>query len=354
MRVAYLNQDRGIGPGRKKGAAVHVDSMQEAFRALGCEVVALEAKSDEAAGAALEAEHARRPLELLYERYALGAAAGGAFARAHGVPHVLEVNAPLLEEEARHRGGTLDAQARAREAELLATPTRVFAVSREVADWVVAQGVPRARVSVHANAVDAERFRPRRDERVRRELGIAAGTFVIGFHGRLRPWHGFERIARAVRALVDQGLAVHVLTVGEGEYAQELAAQGLGAHSTCLQWLPHAEVAQVVAAFDALPLGYGADAPFYFSPLKLLEAMACGAVAIVPDLGDLPELVERGRAGLVYRAGSVEELARALERIVRDGQLRARLGARAVEIAADHSWTAIARAALEVREGAAR
>jgi glycosyltransferase involved in cell wall biosynthesis len=354
VRVAYLNQDRGIGPGRRKGAAVHVESMQEAFRALGCEVLALEAKSEEAARAALEAAHAQAPLDLLYERYALGASAGGAFARARGVPHVLEVNAPLLEEEARHRGGTLDAATRAREARLLAAPARVFAVSREVADWVVAQGVPSERVCVHANAVDAQRFRPRDDERVRESLAIAPETFVVGFHGRLRPWHGFERIARAVRALVDEGLGVRVLTVGEGEYAQALAAAGLDAHATCLPWLPHAEVARMVAAFDALPLAYGSDAPFYFSPLKLLEAMACGVAPVVPDLGELPRLVEHGRAGLVYRAGAVDELTRALALLARDGALRARLGARAVEVAAGHSWVAIARAALDAAGSAAR
>lgn len=354
MRVAYLNQDRGIAPGRKKGAAMHVEAMQEAFRALGCEVAAVEAKTDEAARAALEALHTERPLDLLYERYALGAATGGAFARARGVAHVLEVNAPLLEEEALHRGGTLDSAARAREAALLAAPARVFAVSREVADWVEAQGVPRARVHVHANAVDARRFRPRRDEGLRARLGIAPGAFVIGFHGRLRPWHGFERIAEAARTLLDHGLPVHVLTVGEGEYAERLAERGLTQRSTCLEWLPQAEVAGVVAAFDALPLGYAADAPFYFSPLKLLEAMACGAVAVVPDLGELPALVEHGSAGLVYRAGSSADLARALALPARDRELRARLGARAVEVAAGRSWTAIARAALDVVESPAR
>ena len=107
MRVAYLNQDRGIGPGRKKGASVHVESMQAAFRALGCEVVSVEAKSNESALGALEGHHAKRPIALLYERYALAATAGSAFAQAHAVPHVLEVNAPLAEEEARHRGGVL-------------------------------------------------------------------------------------------------------------------------------------------------------------------------------------------------------------------------------------------------------
>ena len=85
---------------------------------LGAEVVPVEAKSNESALGALEGHHAKRPIALLYERYALAATAGSAFAQAHAVPHVLEVNAPLAEEEARHRGGALDADVRAREARL--------------------------------------------------------------------------------------------------------------------------------------------------------------------------------------------------------------------------------------------
>jgi glycosyltransferase involved in cell wall biosynthesis len=341
-----LNQDRGIAPGRKKGAVVHVEAMQEAFRALGCEVLPVEAKDSDAARAQLEALHARAPIDLLYERYALAAAAGGEFARARNVAHVLEVNSPLLEEDALHRGGTFDVAARAKESAVLAAPARVFAVSREVADYVVDQGVPRERVEVHPNAVDTHRFRPLPRAGVRAELGVPEQAFVVGFHGRLRPWHGFERIADAVAGLVERDLPLHVLTVGEGDDAERLAARGLEARATCLAWRPHAEVARVVAAFDVLPLGYGADAPFYYSPLKLLEAMACEVVPVVPDLGELPALVEHGAAGVVYRAGSTAALTEALAGLALDTPMRARLAARAAAIAAGRSWLTTARAAL--------
>jgi glycosyltransferase involved in cell wall biosynthesis len=122
----------------------------------------------------------------------------------------------------------------------------------------------------------------------------------------------------------------------------------MAARSTCLGWIAHEQMPRMVACFDALPLAYSADAPFYFSPLKLLEAMACGVVPVVPDLGELPELVEHGAAGLVYPAGSIEALAGALERLAGEPALKARLGARAVERARLKSWTAIARDALDL------
>jgi glycosyltransferase involved in cell wall biosynthesis len=339
VRVVYVNADPGIAPGRKKGAAVHVAAMQQAFRALGCEVEALEEKDPERLTAALEALRASGPVDLVYERYALGAAVAGAFTRRHGVPHVLEVNAPLLEEAARHRGADSDEAARAREAAVLGAVDHVFAVSLAVAEHVAALGVPRERIHVHPNAVDAERFRPRPGEEARRELGLPLGAFVLGFHGRLRPWHGFERVAEAARRLVERGRDVHVLTVGEVDYSEVLTEAELQRSSTCLPWVAHEEVPRRVACFDALPLAYGPDAPFYFSPLKLLEGMACGVVPVVPDLGELPELVERGAAGLVYPAGSVDGLVEALELLIGDEDRRARLAARAVDVARGRSWT---------------
>jgi glycosyltransferase involved in cell wall biosynthesis len=322
--------------------------MQQAFRALGCEVEALEEKQGGRAEAALEALHAERPIELVYERYALGASAAGRFSRRFGVPHVLEVNSPLVEEAARHRGARIDDETREREAAVLAGSDHVFAVSAAVAEHVAELGVARDRIHVHPNAVDAERFRPHLSDEVRGELGLPTTAFLLGFHGRLRPWHGFERVAEAARRLIDRGCDVHVLTVGEGDFAGELARAGLERRSTCVPWVAHDQVARFVACFDALPLAYGADAPFYFSPLKLLEAMACAAVPVVPALGELPELVEQGAAGLVYPAGSTPGLVEALDRLIHDVDLRARLGARAVELARGRSWTAIARVALDL------
>jgi glycosyltransferase involved in cell wall biosynthesis len=348
VRVVYVNQDPGIGPERKKGAAVHVAAIQQAFRALGCDVTALEEKDGARAETALEVLHGERPIDLVYERYALGAAAAGRFARRRGVPHLLEMNSPLVEEAALHRGALVDGEMRAREAAILSAADLVFAVSVGVAAHAIELGVPRERVRIHPNAVDAERFRPRPSMATRRELGIPHDAFVIGFHGRLRPWHGFERIASAAAQLAERGRAVHVLTIGEGDFAGAIADAGLTERSTSLAWIPHDEMPRLVACFDALPLAYDAGVRFYFSPLKLLEAMACGAVPVVPDLGELPELVGRGSAGMVYDAGSTRALTDALDRIVLDSELRARLGQAAVQLAGRRSWTAIARDALEL------
>src|SRR5262249_16377638 len=66
--------------------------------------------------------------------------------------------------------------------------------------------------------------------------------------------------------------------------------------------------------------------PFYFSPLKLFEYMACGAPVVAPRLGQIAEVVRDGETGLLYPPGELDGLVGACERLLSDPALRRRLG----------------------------
>ncbi len=351
MRVAHVNADLGIGPGAKKGAAVHVEAMRRAFTRLGAEVLALDFH-DAGVRTRLDSLQALRPIDLVYERYALGAYAGGEFARQGGLPYVLEVNSPLLDEEARHRPGQRTPHDPAREREQFAGAARVLCVSNDVMHYALARGADPLRTVVQPNAVDPELFRPRAiDDSLRAEL-VPHGRVAIGFHGRLRPWHGFDRLAATFARLVERGLPVHLLILGEGDFDQHLALhldpRAAADRVTRLGWMPHDEAAHVVACTDVLPLCYAPGEPCYFSPLKLLEAMACAAVPVVPALGDLPREVEHGVDGIVYDPRDPRALEGALTTLVLDGDLRKRLGLAARGRAETRTWTGLAAGLLSL------
>ena len=356
MLVASVNQDPGIRPGGRKGAAVHVESMRRAFRAAGAQVAELDDKGSECLEARLTEVLAQRGGEaLVYERYALGCVTASRVAARADVPHVLEVNAPLIEEAARFRAPVDAERLRRLEHEVFARARAILAVSDGVAESVRAHGLPAGRVLVRPNAVDGERFRPTRSPCLPAGVVIPPSDFVLGFHGRLRSWHGFPRLVGAFRRLLDQSLAVHLLLIGEGDWAGGLAdcerssaAPLPPGHVTVLGWRPQDELASIVARYDALALTYEAEVPCYFSPLKLLEAMAVGAVPVVPDLGDLPRIVRHEETGLVYPAGDEVALAGQLERLVRGTELRQRLGLAAAQAARSRSWTSIAREVLAI------
>jgi glycosyltransferase involved in cell wall biosynthesis len=263
---------------------------------------------------------------------------------------VLEVNAPLWDEATAHRGRSISDGDLERERFVLQSAARVACVSSAVARYVASRGVGAERIAVRPNGVDARRFVPRAEScALRDRLGLD-GRFVLGFHGRLRPWHRFDALVDAAAALVARGRAVHVLAIGEGEFERELERLPRDAR-TWIPWLAHDEVAAHVACYDALALTYrGADC--YFSPLKLLEAMACGAVAVVPRAGDLETIVEHEFNGLTYAAGDADALLVELERAIDDRELCARLAREGRRTAEQRSWTSIAAEVLDLARGA--
>src|SRR6185503_7748943 len=136
MRVAYVNADPGVPAFGAKGCSVHVQEILRAMVLCGAEVELFTRRTggDPPADLAAIPVHGFSPLpaedtgareraaltaneeiaqrlavgsfDLIYERYSLWSYAGMEFARHTGVPGVLEVNAPLIEEQSAHRSLT--------------------------------------------------------------------------------------------------------------------------------------------------------------------------------------------------------------------------------------------------------
>ena len=349
MRVVCLNQDSGIQPHRKKGAAVHLKEMRRSFKALGADVVPIDVGDPKEAHQALEAAWKEKPFDCIYERYALGAEIGSELARARRIPHVLEVNTPLIQEETRWRGPVAP-EVQDLEHRVFKNAKFIVCVSKEVADYVRAHDIEEERVGVFPNGVDHRRFRPRdKDDSLRAEL-IPEGRFVLGFHGRLRGWHGFERLVDSTCRMLAQGLPLHLLLVGEGDFEKVLEGKVDPDRYTRAPWVDHDEVPRYVACLDGLGLTYPPDAPCYFSPLKLAEAMASGVVPIVPDIGDLTKVVHHEENGLVFAADDLSGFERCVRLLVENEDQRRLLARGAVESAAAMSWDRIAQRVLETLE----
>lgn len=99
---------------------------------------------------------------------------------------------------------------------------------------------------------------------------------------------------------------------------------------------------------EELPLWYNAAAvlavPSAYEGFgfPVVEAMACGTPVITSDTSSLAEIA--GEVSVVAGPGSVEELERALERVLDDAELRGRLIAAGLERAATFSWSRAAEA----------
>ncbi len=82
--------------------------------------------------------------------------------------------------------------------------------------------------------------------------------------------------------------------------------------------------------------------------MAALEAQACGTPVIASQVGGLPYAVQDGASGLLVEPGQPTALAGALEELLDDANLRARLGRQAAIRAEEFGWRAITDNILEV------
>src|SRR6185369_16003209 len=181
---------------------------------------------------------------------------------------------------------------------------RIFVVSDVERRNLEARGVAAEKIVVNPNGVDVERFRPGvGGVGARSELGIGADEVVAGFVGTFGPWHGVEKLAEAIK-LIPAG---RFLLVGSGSLQVEVA--------------------------------------------KRLEAeVASGRVIFTGAAGHerVPGLLVDCETALLVEPGNVEELRRAIVRLIDNGEMRRSLGVKAREVAEkEYTWTHNAQRVLD-------
>jgi glycosyltransferase involved in cell wall biosynthesis len=363
MRIAYLSTDPGVPYGGAKGASVHVAELVDALAGEGAHVLALVSSvardatppapgatveplpgpgkgssaaerlaADAGLGDWIERRLASFGADALYERLALHSGAGSRAATRLGIPHLVELNAPLVDEARRYRRlEEPDAAARL-EREVFTGADRVLAVSSPLTAHALRLGA--RRVEVFPNAVAIERYPPRS------RRGRAKPVAV--FTGRVRPWHGIETVAAAWRLLGDAA-PVLVVAGDPGEARQRLEDAGADLRGP----IPHGQVPALLAEADIGLAPYAPDAPDYFSPLKLFEYMAAGLAVVAGELPATRRLVSGEQAVLVPR-GDPEALAAAVAALAGDAPRRERMGSAARELVAGaHTWRHRARRVME-------
>jgi glycosyltransferase involved in cell wall biosynthesis len=372
MRLLYLSSDPGVPVLGHKGASVHVRELASALSRLGIDV-AIASPRTEPAGDTLDAPVELLPLpgirpktsetelraalevqraaileaarsfaaEAIYERYSLFSDGGIKAAAALGIPHVLEVNAPLRTEARRFRTLPHPHLAADIEGTVFRGTKRILTVSRALRRWLEGEGVEPGRIEVVPNAVAPTHIGRRRDR--------ADDEFVLGFCGSLKAWHGIDILLEACTIAFAQESTLRLEVVGSGPLEYLLASANLAPERIrAFGALKHADAVERLRCWDVGVAPYLPLEDFYFSPLKVVEYMAVGMCPVASELGDLPVLLDHGGRGVLVPAGDAERLARALLELARDRQRTAELGRRAREYVLDaHTWEQNARVALD-------
>lgn len=344
MKVLHVCADAGIPLDGTKGASVHLRSLAEAFTSAGHEVaLALRRRpltpDPHLASSVVGLDVLDRPLDadVVYERCSLGHTAGLDAARRSGVPFVLEVNAPLVDEAVAHRPDTVAPHHRSDEDRLLSEADLVAVVSRPLAEWVAGRGRTGPTVVV-PNGCPAAALRP---ARVR-----PPSPPVLAFVGHPKPWHGVEALPEIIGGLVDLDARLVVVGAGPGadELARTFADRGLDHRLTITGPVDGPTVADHLATASLGLAPYGPIEPCYFSPLKVVEYLAAALPVVTTSQGDIPEMV--GGAGALVAPGDTEAMVAAARHLLFDEAAWSAASAEAAARASSMTWDRRAAAVL--------
>ena len=114
-------------------------------------------------------------------------------------------------------------------------------------------------------------------------------------------------------------------------------------------YVPYEEMPEYLAAMDLVVAPYPRIEPFYFSPLKIFEAMAMGKPVLASAQGQIGEPITDGLNGLLYTPGDKSSFLQKMNLLIEDETLRENLGREARKtIEQNYTWQRNAQSVVHI------
>lgn len=192
----------------------------------------------------------------------------------------------------------------------------------------------RGRVEVVLNGVDdfASAW-PLSEREERAALGVPASATIIGYTAAFIEMKQHRTLIDAFARLAKDDGSLHLMLIGKGDLFESTRsyAQGTSAGERIHFLGLRPDARELLGKMD-----------IYVQPsngegvsIAVIEAMLASLPIVVSDAGALPEMIDDGVTGLLCRVLDADDLAAKIATLVRDAELRHRLGARARQVALD-------------------
>jgi glycosyltransferase involved in cell wall biosynthesis len=206
---------------------------------------------------------------------------------------------------------------------------RIVVPSRFMGDRLAEWGIPRRLIHHIPNAVDPRGFEPS-DE---------VGDYLV-YLGRLTASKGVRTLIEAARRT-----GVPLVVVGTGELEDELRTSARGCDNVHLVGRKSgAELWRLVSGSRAVVL----PSEWYENaPMSILEAYALNRPVLAAEIGGIPEMIDVGRTGWLFRPGDAGALADAMQQVFSLSSIRLReMGMHARQLVEERFSTAAYRARM--------
>ncbi|MFA6393956.1 MAG: glycosyltransferase [Patescibacteria group bacterium] len=194
---------------------------------------------------------------------------------------------------------------------------KIVAVSDEVEDYLIKNGISKNKITVIQNGVSADNLKNiLSPSQIRKELGFTKEDILVVSNGNINPQKGYETLIKAAEKVIGRNPKINFLICGldTSQYSQSLKNQALNSrYSNQIHFLG--------ARPDAVAIVNCAD--IFVMPslweglsLSLLESLMLGKIVVVSDIPSMTALVKNGYNGITFVAGDAEALAKAIINIV--------------------------------------
>ncbi|MFQ5456695.1 MAG: glycosyltransferase family 4 protein [Nitrospirota bacterium] len=228
-------------------------------------------------------------------------------------------------------------------AKVIITPGNYL--KKMISNW----GIEEEKIKVINNFIDIDRYsRPMSRNDAKKKIGI--NRKIILTIARLKPWKGIDMVIDAVSKILNEGMDVRYLIIGDGSERNNLIVQsqklGIDDRIYFKGEISRDMIPLYLKAADILVLYSGYEGLSHV----LLEAMASGVPIVASRKGGNPELVDDGINGFLVEYGDIQGLKKAILQILDDEDMALRFGKASKEKIKDYDIGILAKKTIEVIE----
>ena len=207
----------------------------------------------------------------------------------------------------------------------------VVVISEELKKEVLSRAL-NDNIFVVPNGIDATKFVYKEKSKELLEKYHLKGKVVLGYVGTFSAeYEGLEHLIKALPGIINKSAKTALLLVGDGRLRAQLEAlaekMDVKGKVIFVGKIPHDLISEYYSLMDicVFPRTRTLETELV-TALKPLEAMASGKPIIGSNVGGIQELISEGKTGILFEAGSTDDLVRKCLILVKDNRMREMLG----------------------------
>lgn len=296
--------------------------------------------------------HKQTKFEIIHERFGLYSYGGFLAAKLMGIPIIFEVNGPVIEEKQNHTEAL-------KGLELISAKISRYIALRNADAYVTISNLmkeimveewklPSEKIFVMPNCADHKVFArvglEEEGEILRKSLGYTENEFVACFIGSFFPWYGLEIFFEAFGKAYEKNKTLRLLMVGEGKIENELRGiaqkSGFAEAVNFVGRVKHEQVPVYLKASDcAIAPFRKLPTKFFSSAIKIFEYGMAGSAILAPRLGQIAEVIEDGKTGILFEPNDVESITEGILKISSQSKEKNREMGKAIQKEALEKYT---------------